>query len=56
MAIKFKLLKRKNMGKDKDMIPEKVYAREVYSNKIEFDYLLKEISESGIPSNQVKGV
>lgn len=56
MAIKFKLLKRKNMGKDKGAIPEKIYAREVYSNKIEFDYLLKEISESGIPSNQVKGV
>ncbi|MDR2969689.1 MAG: DNA-binding protein [Tannerellaceae bacterium] len=56
MAIKFKLLKRRNMGKDKDVILEKVYAREVYSNKIEFKYLLKEISESGIPSNQVKGV
>jgi len=28
----------------------------VYSNKIEFDYLLKEISESGISTNQVRGV
>lgn len=56
MAIKFKLLKRKNMGKDKETIPEKIYAREVYSNKIEFAYLLKEISEAGIPSSQVKAV
>lgn len=56
MAVKFKLMKQKNLGKDKDVTPEKVYAREVNSDKISFEYLLEEIAAAGIPSNQVKGV
>lgn len=56
MAMKFKLVNCKNLGKDSEKFPQKVYARPVYSDKIEFDYLLSEISEAGIPSNQVKGV
>lgn len=56
MSMKFRLIKAKNLGKDKEAIPEKVYARPVYTDKIPFKYLLNEIVESGIPSNQVKGV
>ncbi|MDH6535273.1 DNA-binding protein [Parabacteroides sp. 52] len=56
MSVKFKLLKQKNLGNDKDTVPEKVYAREVTTDKIDFNYLLEEIAASGIPSNQVKGV
>lgn len=56
MSVKFRLLKRKNLGKDKDEFPEKIYAREVTTDKIEFNYLLDEIAEAGIPSSQVKAV
>ncbi|MDH6314284.1 putative histone-like DNA-binding protein [Parabacteroides sp. PFB2-10] len=56
MAVKFKLLKQKNLGADKATIPEKIYAREVSTDKITFEYLLDEIAAAGIPSNQVKGV
>ncbi len=56
MSVKFRLLKRKNLGKDKEQFPEKIYAREVTTDKIEFDYLLDEIAEAGIPSSQVKAV
>lgn len=56
MSVKFRLVKRNNLGKDKDVTPEKIYAQPVYTDKISFDYLLSEISEAGIPSNQVKGV
>lgn len=56
MSVKFKLLKRKNLGNDKDLFPEKIYAREVTTDKIEFEYLLDEIAEAGIPSSQVKAV
>ena len=56
MSVKFRLVKKNNLGADKKETPKKVYAQVVYSDKIEFDYLLSEISEAGIPSNQVKGV
>lgn len=56
MSVKFKLLKRKNLGKDKEAIPEKIYAREVITEKVSFEDLLTEIVEAGIPSSQVKAV
>jgi predicted histone-like DNA-binding protein len=56
MAVKFKLVKRNNLGKDNAAIPQKVYARSVYTDKINFNYLLSEIAEAGIPSSQVKAV
>ncbi len=56
MSVKFRLVERNNLGKDKDVTPKKVYAQPVYTDKIDFEYLLSEISEAGIPSNQVKGV
>jgi len=56
MSVKFKLIEQKNLGKDKDAIPVKVYAREVITEKVEFENLLQEIVEAGIPSSQVKAV
>ena len=56
MSVKYRLVERNNMGKDKDETPKKLYAQPVYSDLVSFDELLGEISEAGIPSNQVKGV
>ncbi|WP_158576686.1 DNA-binding protein [Parabacteroides sp. AM08-6] len=56
MSIKFRLVKRKNLGKDKEENPQKMYAQPIYSDLVSFEELLGEIGESGIPSNQVKGV
>lgn len=56
MSVKYRLVERNNMGKDKDETPKKLYAQPVYSDLVSFEELLGEISEAGIPSNQVKGV
>ena len=56
MSLKYRLVKRINLGKDKEENPEKLYAQAVYSDLVSFEELLGEISEAGIPSNQVKGV
>lgn len=56
MSMKYRLVKKKNLGKDKVEQPLKVYAQPIYSDLVEFDELLGEIAEAGIPSNQVKGV
>lgn len=56
MSIKFRLVERPNLGKDKTEVPKKMYAQPIYSDLVGFEELLTEISEAGIPSNQVKGV
>ncbi|MCD7851388.1 HU family DNA-binding protein [uncultured Parabacteroides sp.] len=56
MSVKYRLVERKNLGKDKEEKPKKLYAQPVYSDLVGFKELLGEIAESGIPSNQVKGV
>ncbi len=56
MSVKYRLVERNNMGKDKEETPKKLYAQPVYSDLVGFEELLGEISEAGIPSNQVKGV
>lgn len=56
MSVKYRLIKRKNLGKDNAEVPEKMYAQPVYSDLVTFEEILQEISEAGIPSNQVKGV
>lgn len=56
MSVKYRLIKRKNLGKDQAEVPEKLYAQPIYSDLVSFEELLGEISEAGIPSNQVKGV
>ena len=37
MALKFKLVMRKNLGEDHESIPEKVYAQMVYGDLVTFD-------------------
>lgn len=54
MSVKYRLVERNNMGKDKEETPKKLYAQPVYSDLVGFEELLGEISEAGIPSNQVK--
>lgn len=56
MSVKYRLVEKNNMGKDKEETPKKLYAQPVYSDLVGFEELLGEISEAGIPSNQVKGV
>lgn len=56
MSVKYRLIKRKNLGKDNKEIPEKMYAQPVYSDLVTFDEILQDIVEAGIPTNQVKGV
>lgn len=56
MSVKYRLVKKKNLGKDQDAIPEKMYAQPVYMELVSFESLLDEIVEAGIPTNQVKGV
>lgn len=36
MALKFKLVMRKNLGEDHESIPEKVYAQMVYGDLVNF--------------------
>lgn len=56
MAIKYHLVSKKNLGKDQETNPTKMYVQPVYGDKVGFNELLQEIMEAGIPSNQVKGV
>jgi len=56
MSVKYRLVKKKNLGKDQEAVPEKVYAQPVYMELVSFESLLDEIVEAGIPNNQVKGV
>ena len=56
MSVKYRLVKKKNLGKDQEAVPEKVYAQPVYMELVSFESLLDEIVEAGIPTNQVKGV
>ena len=56
MSVKYRLVKKKNLGKDQAAVPEKVYAQPVYMELVSFESLLDEIVEAGIPTNQVKGV
>lgn len=51
MSVKYRLVKRMNLGKDQEENPEKLYAQAVYSDLVGFEELLGEISEAGIPSN-----
>ena len=56
MSVKYRLIKRKNLGGDKDQVPEKIYVQPVYSELVQFEEILQDIVEAGIPTNQVKGV
>ena len=57
MALKFKLVMRKNLGEDHESIPEKVYAQMVYGDLVTFDEFAEEVADSsGVGSASVKAV
>ena len=45
MALKFKLVMRKNLGEDHESIPEKVYAQMVYGDLVTFDEFAEEVAD-----------
>ncbi|MFV0582625.1 MAG: HU family DNA-binding protein [Parabacteroides gordonii] len=57
MSVKYKLVIKKNLGKDKEEVPEKKYAQIVSGDLVEFPELIEEISDSsGVGSAGVKAV
>lgn len=57
MAIKFKLVTRKNLGADQKEVPEKVYAQMVCGDYVPFEEFIEEIADSsGVGSAGVKAV
>ena len=57
MAQKYRLVKMKNMGKDKDTVPEKFYAYPTYNGRVSFADLCEEIAEScTLTSADIKAV
>lgn len=57
MAQKYRLIKRKNLGKDKDTVPSKYYAQAVNNGYTSFDELCEEIGElCTLTSADVKAV
>ena len=37
MSVKYRLVERNNMGKDKEETPKKLYAQQVYSDLVGFE-------------------
>ena len=37
MSLKYRLVERNNLGKDKDETPKKLYAQPLYSDLVEFE-------------------
>lgn len=57
MAVKYRLVQRKNLGSDKDTNPKKFYAQAVNNGYVTFDELCSEIAEScTLTSADVKAV
>lgn len=57
MAVKFKLVERRNLGEDAATAPRKVYAQAVHSGYVTFEELHKEIADnSTLTSADVKAV
>ena len=57
MAMKFKLVTRKNLGPDQKEVPEKVYAQMVCGDYVPFEEFVEEIADSsGVGSAGVKAV
>lgn len=46
MAMKFKLVTRKNMGPDQEEVPEKIYAQMVCGDYVPFDEFVEEVADS----------
>lgn len=57
MAIKFKMVPRKNLGNDQKEYPEKMYAQMVCGDLVTFEDLIEEVTDSsGVGSASVKAV
>nr|WP_129733208.1 HU family DNA-binding protein [Parabacteroides goldsteinii] len=57
MAIKFKMVPRKNLGDDQKEHPEKQYAQMVCGDLVTFEELIEEVTDSsGVSSASVKAV
>ena len=57
MAVKYRLIERKNLGNDKTETPKKQYAQVIYGDIVEFETFLEEVADgSGVGSAQVKAV
>ena len=57
MALKFKLVMRKNLGEDHESIPEKVYAQMVYRDLVTIDEFAEDVAaSSGVGCSRVKAV
>jgi len=57
MAQKFKLIERRNLGKDSTAVPRKVYAQAVNNGYVSFDELCSDIAEyCSLTSADVKAV
>lgn len=54
MSVKFRLIRKKNLGKDRDTIPEKTYAQPVYSDLVSFEEILQDIVGPGMPARRVE--
>lgn len=57
MAMKFKLVTRKNIGPDQESVPEKMYAQMVCGDLVPFEEFVEEVADSsGVGSAGVKAV
>lgn len=57
MSVKFRVVEKKNLGKDQEQNPTKMYAQVIYGDLIPYDSFLEEVADgSGVGSAQVKGV
>ena len=51
MAVKYRLIERKNLGNDKTETPKKQYAQVIYGYLVEFETFLEEVADgSGVGS------
>ena len=51
MAVKYRLIERKNLGNDKTETPKKQYAQVIYGDLVEFETFLEEVADgSGVGS------
>ena len=50
MAVKYRLIERKNLGNDKTETPKKQYAQVIYGDLVEFETFLEEVAAH--PINQ----
>lgn len=57
MAVKYKLVSKRNLGPDKEDVPEKIYAQIVNGDLVEFEEFIEEVADSsGVGSAVVKSV